>query len=122
MMTKHHPRKLLLTATALGAMALGGTAIAQAASSTPAHPAEKITRHDTDNVQSGNQTAPDPATPSSAAHRAVHGRHVASRTGERNGENPENSGETNTENGPSDGPSGHADPPGNVDHQFSGTE
>jgi hypothetical protein len=117
-MTKRHPRTLLLTVTALGAMAFGGTAIAQAASSSPTHPAENIARHDTDSVQLGNQSAPARAAPSSAAHRAVHGQHAASRTGE----NPENGGETNSENGPSDGPGGHADLAGNVDHQFSGTE
>jgi hypothetical protein len=118
-MTKH-PR-LLLSLTALGAMALGGTTIAQAASSSPSHPAEKVAAHDGDNIQSGDQTSPDPSSPTNAARhaaqRAVYGRH-ATRSAEPNGENPENS----TETGPSDGPGGHADPPGNVDHQFSGQE
>ena len=120
-----HPRRLLLSLTALGAMALGGTTIAQAASGSPSHPAEKVAAHDGDNIQSGDQTSPDPGTTANtarhAAHRAVHGRQ-ATRGAETNGENPENASESSTENGPGDGPGGHADPPGNVDHQFSGQE
>ncbi len=121
-MTKHHIQRLLLTATALGATAFGGTTVAQAASSSSAHPVETVAQHDGDAVQSGNQTAPDPATASRAADHAVRVHRAASRAGARSGENPENGAETNRESGQSDGPGGHADPPGNVDHQFSGTE
>jgi hypothetical protein len=124
-MTKH-PRNLLLAITALGAMALGGSVIAQAATSSSSHPAAHTTARDGDTIQSGDQTAPDPGTRATAAHRsahrAVHARHATARAGETNGENPENAGETSTETGPSDGPGGHADPTGNVDHQFSGQE
>jgi hypothetical protein len=58
---------------------------------------------DGDNVQSGDQTTPDTGTeaPEAAGTEAP---------------------ETGTETGPSDGPGGHADPAGNVDHQFEGTE
>ena len=123
-MTKH-PRRLLLSLTVLGALALGGTTLAQAASSSRSHPAEKVAAHDGDNIQSGDQGSPDLSAPANtarrAARRAVHGRQ-ATRSAETTGETPENSTETSTENGPSDGPGGHADPPGNVDHQFSGQE
>lgn len=56
---------------------------------------------DTDNIQQGDQTSPDGTGAS---------------TGEASGEN------TGENTGESDGPGGHADPAGNVDHQFDGQE
>jgi hypothetical protein len=106
--------KRFLTATgalaSLGAMALGGSAIASAQnnSTTSAHHAVKVhhttvettTGPDTDTVQSGGQTTPDP--------------------GKANASGTENGGESGTA---ADGPGGHADAAGaNVDHQFHGQE
>lgn len=100
---------------ALGALALGGSAIASAASSQAkasqkAHHSatHKSTRAgeptgpDRDNIQSGDQSTPDVK-------------------GSKSSENaPEGAGESTK----SDGPGGHADPPGNsnADHQFQGQE
>lgn len=62
---------------------------------------ESTTEADTDNVneQVGDQSAPDTQEGTETA-------------GETGGEAP----------GESDGPGGHADAPGNVDHQFNGEE
>ncbi|MFI0217377.1 hypothetical protein [Streptomyces lydicus] len=68
--------------------------------SDPADPGEHTTGPDRDNIQQGDQTAPDRGQSG--------GEH------ERQGEAPEN--------GASDGPSGHADPSGTIDHQFTGKE
>lgn len=105
---------------ALGALALGGSAIASAASShhhKASHKAHHSATHkstrageptgpDRDNVQSGDQSTPD-----------VKG----SKSSETTRENaPESAGESTK----SDGPGGHADAPGdsNADHQFQGNE
>ena len=49
---------------------------------------------------------------------AQHAKAAEVRSGENSGENSgEQEGST-----PGDGPGGHADPPGNVDHQFTGVE
>ncbi len=87
----------------LAALALGGSAIAGASSSTPhaqkasvvstaAEP--KATGPDTDNIQSGDQTTPDSAKASKASESS-----------------------TSESSSPSDGPGGHADKAGNVDNQ-----
>ncbi len=105
---------------ALGALALGGSAIASAASShhKAVHKSNHSATHrstraaeptgpDRDNVQSGDQSTPD-----------VKG----SESSESSRENaPERSGESAANN---DGPGGHADEPGNAnaDHQFQGQE
>ncbi|CAN5663075.1 hypothetical protein BH18ACT15_BH18ACT15_01420 [soil metagenome] len=68
---------------------------------------------DTDNIQQGDQSAPDTQTQANAA--------VGKATKAKSSE-PGSETETDTENGPSDGPGGHADPAGNVDHQFEGVE
>jgi len=87
----------------LAALALGGSAIASANQSAPHHRAASVVStvsepaaagRDTDNVQSGDQTAPDSAAVSKAS--------------ELN---------TSESSSPSDGPGGHADPAGNVDNQ-----
>jgi hypothetical protein len=70
----------------------------QAAQSEPTSP-------DTDAIQQGDQTSPDNGTAAAtAAGHTVRG---------------ENTGE---QEGNSDGPGGHADPAGNVQHEFNGVE
>lgn len=114
-------------AAALGILALVGTGTAFAAGSSPTptpgvhqsstsnHPKaavdtpdapESATGADTDNVnvQQGDQQSTDTG---SAKEKADTGS-----SGEKAG----------SETGPSDGPGGHADGPGNVDHQFNGNE
>jgi hypothetical protein len=122
-MAKIH-RPLAVTGGLALAVAALGTGVAFAASSpnspaAPAQPAvvnnapaapavsakDKPAATDGDNVQEGDQTSPDNGTEAADAPGT---------------EAPETG--TETENGPSDGPGGHEDPPGNVDHQFEGTE
>jgi hypothetical protein len=76
----------------------------QAAQSEPTSP-------DTDAIQQGDQTTPDTGTAAAtAASRTVKGEHP----GEQEG--------TGEQGGNSDGPGGHADPAGNVQHEFNGVE
>ena len=84
---------------------VGGAALASSrhAAAPKAATSETTTGADTDNIQQGDQTTPD----------------VAGQASETTGES---SGESSGETGPSDGPGGHADPAGNVDHQFDGQE
>jgi hypothetical protein len=101
-----------IAGTAVAVLALGGagigTAVAASASA-GAHAAVRSAQSepagpDTDAVQQGDQTSPDYAT--AAAAQAT-----------------DNPGEAaQSENGPSDGPGGHADPSGDVQHEFSGVE
>jgi hypothetical protein len=93
---------------AIAALAVGGVAYASSGGSAAPHAKATTTATaepvqsgpDTDNVQSGDQTTPD--TGSNAAEQSS-----------------ETSGESGSAN---DGPGGHADAPGNVDHQFQGQE
>lgn len=100
-----------ITVGAVAALALagGGIGASVAASANTSHPASAVsqepTARDTDAIQQGNQTSPDAAT-------------AAAVSGVRGSENPENS----SENAPSDGPGGHADPSGDVQHEFNGVE
>src|SRR5579871_5113804 len=108
-------QRLVPALAAFAALALGGVAYAQAThraghhahhvavravSTTPASPA------DADNVQSGDQSAPDTGGSTEQA--------AAESPGTSNAESP----------AAADGLSGHADEPGgaNADHQFEGTE
>ncbi len=88
---------------ALASLSIGGFAVGSAHASTPTNaPVEVQQAVDTDNVQEqvGDQTGPDGAN-----------------------EAPEAEAASGTETpGESDGPGGHADPAGNVDHQFEGEE
>jgi len=99
----------LAAVAVLGLGALGGAAVRANATTSPtpdaattlSAPAEApeadVNAPDADNVQEGDQTTPDTA---------------AEAAGEQEGsEAPGN-----------DGPGGHADAPGNVDHQFEGEE
>jgi len=107
---------------ALAALALGGSAIASATQSTAsatkhhaATKAEKTTGPDTDAVQSGDQTSPDPKGAKSSSASAAEP--VFSETA------PETSSETSSESStPSDGPGGHEDPAGDVENQSEAEE
>jgi hypothetical protein len=119
---------------ALGALALGGAAFAQAqSSSTP--PPEKASAVDRDTVQSGDQTTPDTTTAKTTRFTAVTAAPSdpaggSNAQGPDTGTTPETPGAENpetgagSETGPSDGPGGHADPAGaaGADHQFQGNE
>jgi hypothetical protein len=91
-------QKVSAAVLALGALGLGGSAIAQGASST-----EPVGGPDRDAIQAGDQTTPDRAT-AAAEQPGV-----------------ESSSETAAN---SDGPGGHADEPGNAaaDNQFQGAQ
>ncbi len=118
--------RLILSASALAALALGGAVMAQAQSS-PASKPEPVATRDADTVQSGDQTTPD--RPAARATRAVHAVRASRAIGatgqsEQPGRESPESG-TGAESAPgSDGPGGHADQPGNptADHQFQGNE
>jgi hypothetical protein len=119
-------QRLVLSVSALAALALGGSVIAQAQSSS-ATKAEPVATRDTDTVQSGDQTTPDrPAAASTtrAVHR-THATHVV-RTAASSEQPGSESSEAPGAESPAanDGPGGHADPPGNstADHQFQGNE
>ena len=115
---------------ALGALGLGGSAVAGAAST-----AEPVGGPDHDTIQSGDQTTPDvgtksaTASKSSATQAATPSQSTATpAAGEQPGvesstEAPgtESSAETAAGN---DGPGGHADEPGNpqADNQFQGQQ
>jgi hypothetical protein len=109
---------------ALGALALGGSAVAGAVQSNnatapvvkqaPSKAQENTSGPDTDSIQSGDQTTPDkgskeaPGTEQSAASE----------------QSSESSSESSSEVAGNDGPGGHADEPGNAnaDHQAEGQE
>ncbi len=106
-----HGKKLLVVVGAITALAFGGAALSQAAStSSPPAPnapaAESPSVPDGDTAQSGDQSAPDT-------------------TGSAEQPGSETAGETpGSEAANNDGPGGHADEPGNAnaDHQFNGVE
>jgi hypothetical protein len=111
-------RKVATAVVAAVALAGAGVGTAVAATHGPAraHQASsESTGPDTDNLQVGDQTSPDPAA--GAANAASSARIGASHAKRAAGEG--NSSEGSHE---SDGPGGHADPAGNVDHQFNGVE
>ena len=98
-------KKTLIASAAVLTLVGSVTGVAVASSKgavAPKSATETTTGADTDNIQQGDQTTPDTAGASES-------------TGE-------SSGESSSETGPSDGPGGHADPAGNVDHQFDGQE
>jgi len=98
---KKRTKIMAVVTTALMLAAIGGVAIAKTGGSSKPATAVEVTAPDTDNVQAGDQTTPDPAT------------------GGTESQGSEAAGETLQA---SDGPGGHEDPPGNVDHQFNGEE
>ncbi len=104
----------LKVAAASAAVLLGGFAVVGAtnasATPSPVKPATtSVTTADPDTLQQGDQTTPD--KPGSADKETTD----AAGTESAN----ENAPESGTAN---DGPGGHADGPGNVDHQFEGQE
>ena len=108
-------RKRLKTLTgmtaALAALALGGSAIATAASGTASaakkHAVERTTGPDKDSIQSGDQKTPDTAVKHAAQ---------VSPSESTSESAPESSVESTESSAPSDGPGGHEDPAG-VDSQ-----
>ncbi len=129
---------LAVTAVAVGGLS-GGIAFAQSSHSSrpiihrPAAAAETAAP-DTDNVQEGDQTSPDPTAAAKAAtavrpavHLATPAKRVAPATARavtntaQSGQESESSGESeNSAQG--DGPGGHQDPPGDVQHEGDNTE
>jgi hypothetical protein len=118
---RNRVKTLSAAVAALAALALGGSAIASATQHKAAHvkkhaaartvAQEKTTGPDTDNIQSGDQTAPDSQPVKSTAAG------TGSAAGESSSEtSSETAGESST---PSDGPGGHEDPAGDV--EFAGT-
>ncbi|MFN8604451.1 MAG: hypothetical protein U0842_28565 [Candidatus Binatia bacterium] len=135
-----HTKKVMVGVAALAAMALGGSALAQAGNppakpapaSTPATAVNQTTTgsgadnsqggdqsaSDTDNVRSGDQSAPDTTS-------ATGDKESSSSEQSDAGEQPDTPGENvGSETPGNDGPGGHADEPGNAgaDHQFEGQE
>jgi hypothetical protein len=118
-------KKLFATSAALGALAVGGAAIAgaqQPASTTPpvnqsAPSVEKVGGPDGDTIQSGDQTTPDNVAGTAQA--------AGSQAPEQAGsESASEQAGTETASA-NDGPGGHADEAegnANADHQFQGTE
>jgi hypothetical protein len=104
---------------AVAVLAVGGAGIGTiaAASASTTHPAavrtasSEPTSPDTDAIQQGDQTSPDTAT-------AITTGPVKAQS-DNPGEAPESASESSSA---SDGPGGNADPAGNVQHEFSGTE
>jgi hypothetical protein len=97
--------KIGTSLAAVAALAVGGSAIAGAAQkSAPPKPAVSQSQEplapDTDNVQQGDQTAPDNASASEQA--------------------SESAGESPSESSASDGPGGYADSNANADTQQQG--
>ena len=105
--------KIAAALAGVAALAVGGSAIAGAAQkSSPSKPAvsqsqEPSTPGDKDNVQQGDQSAPDNSASESAGESAD----------ETAGEA---AGESAAESGASDGPGGYADSPANADTQQQG--
>jgi hypothetical protein len=114
---------------ALAALALGGSVVAQAASTPSKAPVnsavsspEKTTGPDTDTIQSGDQTTPDSSTAVLKVAGTNAGTPEPSGTSESAAEpTTESAGESAPGN---DGPGGHADEPGNANaaHDFQGVE
>lgn len=124
-----------LAATAVLMISGVGMALASspAAPSAPSAPAVEPVAPDTDLLQEGDQTTPDVSTGSATAAPAVAKLTPAVAPAiapAAETASPETGTETTTpetgaeapETGVSDGPGGHADPAGNVDHQFNGEE
>ena len=108
---------------ALVALALGGSATASATQSTPSGGTKRAVKHaaaksgenmggpDTDSIQSGDQTSPDPSADGTSSASTSEAQRA------------ESSSESSSEgSSASDGPGGHEDPPGNVDYQSEAQE
>jgi hypothetical protein len=114
---------------ALAALALGGSVVAQAASTPSKAPVnsavsspEPTSGPDTDTIQSGDQTTPDSSTAVLKIAGTNAGTPEPSGTSESAAEPTESAGEAAPSN---DGPGGHADETGgnaNAAHDFQGVE
>lgn len=92
-------KRIAALAAILALTTLGGVAVAKTSTHKAVKPAAaEATAPDTDNVQQGDQTTPDATSEEATSESA------------------------DESSGQSDGPGGHADPAGNVDHQFQGNE
>ena len=114
-------RKVATAVVAALALAGAGVGTAVAASHGPvrAHQASsESTGPDTDNLQVGDQTSPDRSAAGAA--KAAGSARIGASHARAGASGDESTGEN--ENAPEDGPGGHADPAGNVDHQFDGVE
>jgi hypothetical protein len=116
---KHMKLAPKIAGMAVAVLAVGGAGvgtIAAASASTTHHAAVRTasepTAPDTDAVQQGDQTSPDTATATTTG--------SVKAQSDNPGEAPESASES--ESSASDGPGGNADPAGNVQHEFSGTE
>jgi len=113
-MFKRNKNTAILAGVALATVALGsGIALASSATAATAPAAGQqvvSTTGDGDNIQSGDQSSADTAGTASESSSPTEVTVAAAEVG---------SPETGTA---SDGPGGHADPAGNVDHQFDGNE
>ncbi len=120
-----------LAVGALAALAAGGSALAQAGTTTVKPAVEPASAPDRDHVQSGDQTTPD--KPAAGAAKATKAQSTGTDTGsgseapgaETNPANEAAGSETSGSEAPSnDGPGGHADEPGNpnADNQFEGVQ
>lgn len=113
-----------IAGSAVAVLALGGAGITAAAASSASPPAAVRAGHseptgpDTDAIQQGDQTSPDNAAAAARAGtaRSVHSVRTHSVKADPSGEG------TSSEGDSSDGPGGHADPAGNVQHEFNGVE
>ncbi len=140
-------KQVLLGVVALAALGLGGSALAQGGT-TANRTLEPASAPDRDNVQSGDQTTPDPPAKSSSLSTASKAKAASSdetpsaesapnsdgpsgHADEPAGANssiagaPETNGESSRSEAPNnDGPGGHADEAGKpgADHQFDGQE
>ena len=102
--------KLAAALAAIAALAVGGATLAPAGSNPPAPPVASQTQQepapsvDGDNVQQGDQSAPD----------------VTGHASNAAGDQPGSESEQTSESGPSDGPGGYADNSANADTQQQG--
>lgn len=131
-MLKSHKPLVVLVGAALAAGALY-TGVASASSSrSPSSVRAEVSNVDTDNIQQGDQSSPDGATEGAVTAKEqtsstdtdnIQQGDQSSPDGASSASETTSASETQTsEAGPSDGPGGHADPEGNVDHQFEGNE
>jgi hypothetical protein len=123
-------RTVAVGAVLLMFTALGGAAFAKTRAGQGPDKNATVKVADTDNVQQGDQTTPDAGTglqtsqSDTGTQSAENGSETGTQeNGSETGTQVENGSESSQETASSsDGPGGHADPAGNVDHQFEGNE
>jgi hypothetical protein len=111
-------KQVLLGVGALAALALGGSSLAQAGTTTVKSTLEPTSAPDRDTIQAGDQTTPD--TPAKSASVSTAKSSSVADTPESG--TPDTPAEAPSSETANDGPGGHADPPGNVDHQAGAEE